>query len=54
MSVNAISLSFAAVFTLITFKTFSFASAIEGRLRIFFFVATVHFRRRLLSFRGKL
>ena len=34
--VNAISISFAAVFTLITFNTFTFASAIEGRLKIFF------------------
>ena len=34
MSENAISISFAAVFTQITSKTFIFASAIEGRLKI--------------------
>ena len=33
MPVNAISISIAAVFTLITFQTVIFASAIEGRLR---------------------
>ena len=54
MLVNAISISIAALFTLITLKTFIFASAIEGRLEIFFFVAMIHFRRRFLSFRGKL
>ena len=36
MPVNAISISFAAVFTLIAFKTFIFASAIEGRLEVLF------------------
>ena len=52
MPVNAISISIAAVFTLITFQTFIFASAIEGRLKFSFFVVTIQFRRRLLSFRG--
>ena len=36
MLVHAISISFAAAFTLITLQTFIFASAIEGRVKSFF------------------
>ena len=52
MLVNVISISFATVFTLITLNTFIFASGIEGKFKFSFFVATIHFRRRHLSFRG--
>ena len=53
MSVNAISISFAAVFTLMTFKTFIFASAIEGRLRIFFLCCCYPLSKKALILQGK-
>ena len=51
--VNAISISFAAVFTLITFKTFIFASAIEGRLEIFFLCCNYPLSKKALILQGK-
>ena len=41
------------VFTLTTFKTFIFASAIEGRLEIFFLCCNYPFSKKALIFQGK-
>ena len=53
MSVNAISISFAAVCTLITFKTFIFASAIEGRLKIFSLCCNYPLSKKAFILQGK-
>ena len=53
MSVNAISISFAAVFTLITFKTFIFAGAIEGRFIIFFLCCNYPLSKKAIILQGK-
>ena len=49
---NAISISFAAVFTLITLKTFIFASAIEGRLKIIFLCCNNPLSKKALILQG--
>ena len=53
MLANAISISFAAVFTLITFKIFIFASAIKGRLNIFFLCCNNPLSKKDLLLKGK-
>ena len=53
MLVNAISISFAAVFTLITLKTFIFASAFEGRLKIFFICCNYPLSKKALILQRK-
>ena len=53
MPVNAISISFAAVFTLITFKTFIFASAIEGRFEVLFLCCNYPLSKKVLILQGK-
>ena len=53
MLVNAISTSFAAVFTLITLKTFIFASAIKGRLKVFFLCCINPLSKKALILQGQ-
>ena len=54
MPVNAISISFAAVFTLIAFKTFIVASAIEGKLKIFFLCCNYPLSQKALVLQGEI
>ena len=54
MLVNAISISFAAVFILITLKNCHFASAIEGRLKIFSLCCNYPFSMKALILQGNL
>ena len=52
MLVNAISISFATVFTLITLNTFIFASGIEGRFKIFFLCCNYPLSKKALILQG--